>query len=223
MVNQLKDATSDNAKKHPIKNTAELHANVTLSRFYRERELPEKAEASMDKTGFIPESAWWIIGPFDNAAGIGYNTVYLPEDATQIDPAAQYDGIDGQVSWEKRADDTFDGFVDLRNIFEKSVNWNTVYAWTTVNSPNERKVELRFSSGSQAKLWLNGEAVFTHTDTHSIAMDQDTIPVTLKSGENSILIKICSEDAYFMGFYLRITDTDGNPFDDLIISESEVD
>ena len=85
MVNQLKDATSDNA-------TAELHANVTLARFYRERDLSEKAEASMDKTGFIPESTWWIIGPFDNAAGIGYNTAYIPEDTMQIDPDAQIRG-----------------------------------------------------------------------------------------------------------------------------------
>ena len=229
MVNQLKDAISGNVKKSaentlsntPIKNTAELHANVTLARFYRERDLPEKAEAYMDKTAFLHESTWWIVGAFDNAAGIGYNTVYVPEDTTQIDPTAKYDGIDGQVSWEKRADDTFDGYVDLEKIFDKNVNWNTVYAWTIVNSPDERKVELRFGSGSQSKLWLNGEAVFTHSESHSIAMDQDTIPVTLKQGENSILVKVCSEDTYFLGFYLRVTDTDGSPFDDLIIGESE--
>ncbi len=216
MVNKLKDATSDNA-------TAELHANVTLARFYRERDLPEKAEASMDKTAFLRENAWWIVGPFDNAAGIGYNTAYIPEDTTQIDPTAQYDGVDGQVNWEKRADDTFDGYVDLEKIFDKGNNWNTVYAWTSVNSPDERKVELRFGTGNQTKFWLNGEAVFTHSESRSIAMDQDTIPVTLKPGENSILVKVCSEDTYFLGFYLRITDTDGNPFDDLIIGESESD
>ena len=214
MVNKLRDATSDNS-------TAELHANVTLAQFYRERDLPEKAEAYMDKTAFIPENTWWIIGPFDNAAGIGYNTVYIPEDTTQIDPAAQYNGIDGQVSWEKQADDTFDGYIDLEKIFAKNVNWNTVYASTIVNSPNEQKVELRFGSGTQSKLWLNGEEVFTHSDSHSIAMDQDTIPVTLKQGENSILVKVCSEDTYFMGFYLRITDMDGKPFNDLKIGGSD--
>ena len=216
MVNKLKDATSDNA-------TAELHANVTLARFYRERDLPEKADASMDKTAFLRENAWWIVGPFDNAAGIGYNTAYIPEDTTQIDPTAQYDGVDGQVRWEKRADDTFDGYIDLEKIFDKGNNWNTVYAWTSVNSPDERKVELRFGTGNQTKFWLNGEAVFTHSESRSIAMDQDTIPVTLKPGENSILVKVCSEDTYFLGFYLRITDTDGNPFDDLVIGESDAD
>ena len=171
MVNKLKDATSDNP-------TAELHANVTLARFYRERDLLEKSEAYMSKTAFINEQAWWIIGPFDNAAGIGYDTVYIPEDTTQIDSAAQYNGIDEQVRWEKQVDDTFDGLVNLGNIFGKNVNWNTAYAWTTVNSPDERKVELRFGSGTQAKIWLNGEEVFTHSDSHSLAMDQDTIPVT---------------------------------------------
>ena len=90
-----------------------------------------------------------------------------------------------------------------------------------MNSPDERKVELRFGTGNQTKFWLNGEAVFTHSESRSIAMDQDTIPVTLKPGENSILVKVCSEDTYFLGFYLRITDTDGNPFDDLIIGESK--
>ena len=133
----------------------------------------------------------------------------------------KYEGIDEQVRWKKQADDTFDGFVDLRNIFDENVNWNTVYAWTVVNSPDERKVELRFSSGSQSKLWLNGEEVFTHSDSHSITMDQDTIPVTLTQGENSILVKVCSEDTYFMGFYLRITDLDGMPIDNLNIGDSE--
>ena len=214
MVNKLKDATSDNQ-------TTELHANVTLARFYRERDLLEKSEAYMNKTAFINEQAWWIIGPFDNAAGIGYDTVYIPEDTTQIDSAAQYNGIDEQVSWEKQTDDTFDGLVNLQKIFGKNVNWNTAYAWTTVNAPDERKVELRFGSGTQAKIWMNGEEVFTHSDSHSLAMDQDTIPVTLKQGENSILVKVCAEDTYSLGFYLRITDMDGKPFDDLTTSESE--
>ena len=44
----------------------------------------------------------------------------------QIDPDTQYDGVDGQVRWEKRADDTFDGYIDLEKIFDKGNNWNTV-------------------------------------------------------------------------------------------------
>ena len=121
--------------------TTELHANVTLARFYRERDLLEKSEAYMNKTAFINEQAWWIIGPFDNAAGIGYDDgLHSRGHATQIDYSmSQYNGIDEQVSWEKQTDDTFDGLVNLQKIFGKNVNWNTAYAWTTVNAPERTK------------------------------------------------------------------------------------
>ena len=68
---------------------------------------------------------------------------------------------------------------------------------------------------------MNGEEVFTYSKSDALAMDQDIIPVTLKQGENSILVKVGSEDTHFLGFYLRITGIDGKPFDDLTTSESE--
>ena len=214
MVDELTRATPDDP-------TTELHANVTLSRFYHERDNLTAAKAYMDKTAFIPENAWWTAGPFDNTAGIGYNKAYIPENATQIDTETQYDGIDGQVGWKKQADDVIDGFVNFQRIFDRGINWNTAYAWTPVNSPDARKAELRFGSGNQTKLWVNGEAVFTHKDTHAAGIDQDTIPITLKQGENSILVKVCSKDNYSLGFYLRITDPDGSPFSDLKFSDSD--
>ena len=216
MVNELINLPSSN----PM---TKLHANVTLAQFYHERDLLEKAEAYMDKTAFIAENAWWIIGTFDNADGIGYNKVYIPETETQFDTTTEYDGVDEKVSWKEQTDDVFDGFVDFRGIFDRNLNWSTAYAWTTVNSPDEREAQLRFGSGVQAKLWLNGEEVFTHSEAHNLAMDQDTIPITLKAGENSILVKVCRENTYALGFYLRLTDMDGEPFADLKLSGSEED
>ena len=212
MVNKLINTTSDNP-------AVEVYANATLAQFYHERD-PEKAKAYMDKTAFIPESTWWIVGTFDNAGGIGYNKAYVPEAETEPDTTAEYDGVDGQVSWKKQADDTFDGFVNLNKIFDKNVSWNTAYAWTTVNSPDEREAQLNFGSGGQAKLWLNGEEVFTHSEVHSLSVDQDTVPITLKAGKNSILVKVCSE-MYSLGFYLRLTNPNGDPFTDMEFVDSE--
>ena len=211
MVDALMKFTSDNP-------AVEKHANAALAQFYHVR-APEKAKAYMNKTGFIPEGAWWIVGPFDNAGGIGYNKAYIPEDATQLDTTAEYDGIDDPVSWKKQTDDAFDGFVNFREIFDKTVNWNTAYVWTTVNSPDEREAQFLFGTSTQAKLWVNGEEVFTHSEAHELSMDQDTIPITLKAGENSILVKVCSE-MYGLGFYLRLTDTDEKPFEDLEFDDS---
>ncbi len=208
MVEKLMNALPDNL-------TIQLLANVALAKYYSEHDQSDKAKDYTNKTGFIPESAWSIIGPFNNTDGIGYNEVYIPEDTTQIDTAAKYDGVDGQVGWKKRVDDTVDGFVDLDKICGGKANWVTAYAWTVVTAPDEREAQIRLGSNDQAKVWLNGEEVFAYSESRSAAIDQNAIPVTLKAGENSILVKLCDEMG-FWGFYLRLTDADGEPFADLV-------
>ena len=211
MLNKLVDAMSHNLKAH-------LHLNLVLAEFYRENDMPEKAKRHIQNTGFITQDLWWILGPFDNTDGIGYETAYIPEDLTQIDPATIYNGIDGQVSWEKSVDGPLDGYVDL----DKDLDWRVAYAFATVISPDARQVQLRFDGDDQAKVWVNGEEVHTHTRARQAEIDREIIPVTLKPGENSILIKICEEEGDW-GFYLRITDTDGKPFDDLKINAAQDD
>ena len=211
MLNKLVDAMSHNLSMH-------LHLSLVLAEFYRENDMPEKAKAYVQGTGFITKDAWWTLGPFDNTNGIGYDTAYIPEDVTQIDTATKYNGIDGQVRWQKSADRTLDGYIG----FEEDVDWAVTYAFTTVSSPDERQVQFRFDSDDQGKIWLNGKEVHAHTRTHSAQIDWDIIPVTLKPGENSILVKVCEEERDW-GFYMRITDTDGKPFDDLIINAAQND
>ena len=211
MLNKLVDAMSHNLSVH-------LNLSLVLAEFYRENDMPEKAKAHIQSTGFITGDAWWTLGPFDNSDGIGYDTAYIPEEITQIDTTLRYENSDGQISWEKSADKTLDSYIDLGT----DVDWSVAYAFTTVISPDERKVQLRFDSDDQGKIWLNGEEVHAHTRTYQAEVDRDIIPVTLKPGENSILVKVC-EEAGTWGFYLRITDTDGKPFDDLIINAAQDD
>ena len=211
MLNKLVDAMSHNLSMH-------LHLSLVLAEFYREHNMPEKAKAYVQGTGFITKDAWWTLGPFDNTNGIGYDTAYIPEDVTQIDTAIKYNGMDGQVRWQKSDDRTLDGYIG----FQKDVDWGVTYAFTTVTSPDERKVQFRFDSDDQGKIWLNGKEVLAHTRTHSAQIDWDIILVTLKPGENSILVKVCEEEQDW-GFYLRITDINGKPFDDLIINAAQDD
>ena len=209
MLNKLVDATANNPN-------MQLTLNLALAEYYLENGKPEAAKVSIQKTGFIAENAWLTLGPFDNTAGIGYDTTYIPEDTTEIDTSAKYNGINGQISWQKSEDGTLDGYIS----FGEDVDWGVAYAFATVTSPDERKVQFRFDSDDQGKIWLNGKEVFTHKRTRSAEIDRDIIPVTLKPGKNSILVKVCEEEVTW-GFYLRITDTDGKPFDDLIMNEPE--
>lgn len=194
----------------------ELDTNLLLADFCRELNLTEKAKAFVQKTGFFPEIAWLTLGPFDHTKGSGYSTAFIPEEQTQIDKTAEYDGVAGKLKWGKSSDEIYDGFFDLG----KDEGFYTAYAWISFISPEEREAEIRFDSDDQGKVFLNGTKVYAHRRTRGASIDRRTIPVTLVAGENTILVKVCNESLPW-GFYLRITNTDGKPFDDLKVNNPE--
>ncbi len=206
MLNKLIDALVD-------KPTTQLNATLVLADFLQENSMFEKANKQIQKTGFITEDAWMILGPFDNSNEIGYDTTYIQEKSPMVDLTAKYDGLNGQVSWEKFSDEALDAYIHLG---EYNVDWRVSYIFATVTSPDERKAQIRWDSDDQGKVWLNGKQISAHTKTFAAEIDKYTIPVTLKQGKNNILVKVCNRQSGW-GFYLRITDQNGKPFDDLKI------
>lgn len=200
----------------PPKPTFHIGATLGMVEYYSKNNMPEKAMDLMLQTGIIHENAWQVLGPFDHTADVGYDTAYISEDITQIDTTKVYDGIDGQVSWKKHTDNAFDGFIDLG----RKVEDRAAYAWTTVISPEEREVQVRFGSDDQGKVWLNGQYIFGHSGDGWAVLDKDIIPATLKAGENTILVKVCNRKLSW-GFYLRITDIDGKPIPELQINQPQ--
>ena len=181
----------------------EFHLNAVLGmvEYYSKNDMQDKAMEEMLKTGIIHENQWLVLGPFDNTGGIGYDTAYITEDATEIDLTAEYDGVaDGEerkVRWQKSTDETFNGFID----FGRNKDWLVSYAWVTIDSPDEREVQFRFGSDDQSKVWLNGKEVYAFPEYRWAKVDNETIPVTLKAGKNTILVKICNEELS-LGFLL---------------------
>ncbi|MCG9129492.1 hypothetical protein JT359_18035 [Candidatus Poribacteria bacterium] len=192
----------------------QLEANFGLAGYYHNNGMPEKASEYIQKTGFVTEDSWMVIGPFDNAGGVGYDTEYIPEDITPIDLNAKYDGLNGTVSWKRFNDAELDGYI---HIGEKNVNWEVTYASATVISPDAREVQFRFDSDDQGKVWLNGSEIFLHTKAFMAIIDRYSIPATLQPGKNSILVKVCNEEGA-CAFILRITDQNGQSIDDLVIN-----
>lgn len=185
-----------------------------LARYYSQNNMQTEAMEMIQQTGIVDENAWLTLGPFDNTAGIGFNTEYINEESTQLDMSTHYEGVNGQLKWMKITDDTFDGYID----FSQRGDWRVSYAWTTITSPDERKVDFRFDSDDQGKMWLNGEEIYANAQEKTISLDRDIIPITLKAGKNTILIKVCNQEKE-SGFYLRVTDTDGKLINDLIIND----
>ena len=194
----------------------QTNVNLSLAKFCHDIGMTDAAKIYIQKTGFLPETAWLTLGPFDNTRGVGYNTANIPEEVAQIDTNAKYDGVAGPLTWKQGSDEVFDGFFE----FGKDEGWYTAYAWISFTSPEERKVQIRFDSDDQGKVWLNGKKVYAHRRTRGAQIDRRTIPVTLVAGKNTILVKVCNESLPW-GFFLRITDIEGNPFEDLKLGNIE--
>ena len=214
----------------PLDANERMHANLVYSTFYRERNQPEEAERYIQKSGVVPERVWWVLGPFDNAGGVGYNKTYISEDAVEIDKTVTYAGKDGQIDWKQGADETFDGYVNFAPIFgfgeldqmlmavqqpDPELDTVLAYAWATVNSPDERQARIWLSTFNNAKAWFNGKEVVTiDRELQFMSDDHHTVPVTLHAGKNSILVKLAGRQ-WGWGFHLWLTDADGFPLEGL--------
>ena len=82
----------------------QIDTNFSLAEYYRQNGEHEKADAYIQKTCFVTEDAWMLLGPFDNAGGIGFDTAYIPEDMTAIDLTTTHDGQIGPVRWKNLSD-----------------------------------------------------------------------------------------------------------------------
>ncbi len=195
---------------------AQLNLNLLLAEYCLKNDMQEKYKETIRNTGFIVEDFWLHLGPFDNNNTNGLNIVFIQEEATEMDLNAKYDGKNGEISWKQLNDDDLNAFINLGEGLDNCVG----YAFTTITSPDDREVQFRFDSDDQGKVWLNGKEVFVNTRTFAASIDRLVNPVNLKKGRNSVLVKV-NENTGGWGFYLRVTDQDGNPFDDLVFSPPE--
>lgn len=154
-----------------------------------------------------------MIGPFNNKDGVGYAAVYPPE-TEGIDPSAEYEGQLGKVSWSELTTDDDYGVFSIADLVE-NYKGSVMYASTTYRSAAARDLEFRLGTPNAWKLWVNGELVFEREEYHrSTQMDQYRIPVTLKAGDNTILLKVCQNEqeeswAQRYQFQLRVCDSTG--------------
>jgi hypothetical protein len=162
----------------------------------------EEEASRGEDAGWLNASDWTIIGPFDNTDGAGFETAYPPE--KEIDVSREYEGKDGKVTWLKPRHRRIDGYVGLAALLGR-VNWAVAYAATSVPSPEARQMQLRIGSDDDVKAWLNGELVLSRNADRAALPDQDVAPVTLRKGQNQLLLKVCNR-LYSWGFYARIVD-----------------
>jgi len=68
------------------------------------------------------------------------------------------------------------------------------YYLVVADSPAEQKVQLLIGSDDGVKAWVNGKQVHRNQAHRAIAFGQDKVTVDLKSGRNTILLKVENGD-----------------------------
>lgn len=133
---------------------------------------------------------WHLIAPFDNTDREGFETAFPPEN--EIDLDAKYTGKDGkEVAWVEYSTSNDYGMVDFNQPFSplKEV---VGYGYTEFDSAEARTAQLRLGCKNAWKIWFNGEFLFGRDEYHRGArIDQYILPVNLKKGKNTILVKAC--------------------------------
>lgn len=172
---------------------------------------------SPETAGFV--RTWLLVGDFPNPPRPGQasydhtppcpglDTDYLADSGgeAKVRPAAgqtvrRPDGT--AATWTAHAADK--DIIDLNTAFPGRPNDNVVaYAWTTIDSARARDAVFAFGSDDGARVWLNGEVVHDVLAARAVTPDEDLVPVRLKPGENTVLVKV--EDGQGgWGFCLRV-------------------
>ena len=176
--------------------------------------LREKLAQKLDLPkhfGFLMH--WHIIAPFDNTDRKGFDTVFAPE--TEINLASSYEGKEGKkLTWQEYATSDDYGKVDFNTPFSP-LKQVTGYAYTEFTSGEGRDAEIRLGCKNAWKVWFNGELLFGRDEYHrGQRIDQYSLPVKLKEGKNTILVKACQNEqeqdwTAQWEFQMRVCDSTG--------------
>ncbi len=111
------------------------------------------------------------------------------------------DGFPGTVegvSWRAAADAAVTpfGLLDLRRAVGDKTHV-MAYAYTRVESPQDMQAQLDVRHDDMARVWLNGDEVFSSEDCLPSVLTRKLVKVGLRKGENHLLVKICQQKNYW--------------------------
>jgi hypothetical protein len=182
---------------------------------------------------------WNILGPLDNADGQGEKRVYPPEES--VDLRKVYPGRNGApLRWMPYASrDLHAAYIDMSGLFDmretfapmaqasnpkyvRTQEQATGFGLAYIDSPSDREVLFHAGAPYGLQLFLNGKRLFEMPGyDFNFHHDQFRVPARLNKGRNTVLAKVVRGKlpelnlSPWMGFCLRVTDRNQQPFPDL--------
>ncbi|HWS00110.1 MAG TPA: DUF4838 domain-containing protein, partial [Prolixibacteraceae bacterium] len=178
-----------------------------------------KSENNMSPQKIVPGQflkSWLLLGPiplqvqpdpeksWDHLPG--FNTDYLKNSGGENNLAVKAGDIikTGKKSIAWKYVQSADSIIDLAATLSKSFPV-CGYAYTEVDAAEAGVQLIGLGSNDGARLFVNGVQVFDYPATRGIKPDSDLIPVLLKKGKNTLLLKI-EQHGNKWGFCLRFHD-----------------
>ena len=209
-----------NLLKDDSRKDLEFISNMAQARVLGIENKKDQYEQLYHKFGVPTEDTWKICGPFRDYQSSGFEKVFSPEN--KIDLNATYKNNDTEIKWVTGGDNHIDGHFNLGDLYDQK-SFATAYALVYMDSPDERKVQIRIGSDEACKFWLNDEFIWQHFIRKDAVVDRDIVTVVLHPGYNKMLLKITNTDLDW-GFYFRVTDEAGDGYSDLkFVSPEEVE
>jgi hypothetical protein len=152
--------------------------------------------------GFVTQ--WHLVGPFDNTNKQGFDVTYPPEKSVDLNDS--YKGKKAEVKWVSHVTKDQYGIVDLNVIFDRPKEGDSykltddhkeaiAYAYSEFTASAAADVDLRIGCINANKVWLNGKLLTANQVYHAgMEVDQYLAQGRLKSGKNSILVKVCQNE-----------------------------
>ncbi|MBN1350837.1 DUF4838 domain-containing protein [candidate division KSB1 bacterium] len=144
---------------------------------------------------------WLLCGPFrldavpESAADYvhlpGFETDFLKAHGGEAVPEireGQVETFKGEsVTWFKYTSD--DSVVSLDDAVSTE-EFVAAYAYCEIESPKDQVCLLAFGTNDGGRLWVNGERLWDYSEGRGLRPDDDSMPVLLRKGKNTLLLKV---------------------------------
>lgn len=165
------------------------------------------------------QGPWHLVGPFDNQRGAGLNTAFPPE--LGVDLKAEYTGFGGRkIRWQMAAH-LVDGETHDLSLFDER-DFVTTYLYRTIESPADMAATISVGSDDCVTVWVNGAKVHDFRAVGGGQVDRDVVPVRLKKGTNTVLLKVSNLRMGY-GFSYRLSTLDAAGLERLRNATKEIE
>jgi serine/threonine protein kinase/tetratricopeptide (TPR) repeat protein len=201
---------------------------IARGRYFAERGLHQKADADFaraaaltpDELNKFIEAGWWVAGPYpyelklpcppekDADPSRPVAAFSLLPTAAIGSPVAGLGALAGfagaQFDWKPCPTDLYGTVRRGHPVLERPGGPVAAYALTYVYSPDKQPATL-LVGGDFTRVWLNGRFVHEMKQIINNAFCLDRVPVMLKPGRNTLLVKANDNDGSFW-FRVRLAD-----------------